>query len=211
MAKKLQIINTVFGEEEQVVNSKEVPSIDEQWKIYQSSKDFANIEHIDTEQLKHDLITDLTIKSQMDVREYTLYQKWCEVKEKFPTNKNTLVGVPTLINSKHEELISKFKSNIWVPNDPDDFAKLKPKMKLCNDSSSKNYNAENWNILRTFSSTMKNNSNIGRNLYYTVIDEVTEKNLGVICISSDFLDLTDRKSTRLNSSHSQQSRMPSSA
>ena len=192
MAKKIQIINTVFGEEEQVVNSKEVPSIDEQWKIYQSSKDFANIEHIDTEQLKHDLITDLTIKSQMDVREYTLYQKWCEVKEKFPTNKNTLVGVPTLINSKHEELISKFKSNIWVPNDPDDFAKLKPKMKLCNDSSSKDYNAENWNILRTFSSTMKNNSNIGRNLYYTVIDEVTEKNLGVICISSDFLDLTPR-------------------
>ncbi len=35
-------------------------------------------------------------------------------------------------------------------------------------------------------------SNIGRNLFYTVIDEVTEKYLGVICISSDFLDLTPR-------------------
>ncbi len=46
--------------------------------------------------------------------------------------------------------------------------------------------------IRTFSSTMKNNSNIGRNLFYTVIDEVTEKYLGVICISSDFLDLTPR-------------------
>jgi hypothetical protein len=39
---------------------------------------------------------------------------------------------------------------------------------------------------------MKNNSNIGRNLFYTIEDEVTNKYLGVICISSDFLDLTPR-------------------
>jgi hypothetical protein len=39
---------------------------------------------------------------------------------------------------------------------------------------------------------MKNNSNIGRNLFYTIEDEVTGKYLGVICISSDFLDLTPR-------------------
>ena len=39
---------------------------------------------------------------------------------------------------------------------------------------------------------MKNNSNIGRNLFYLVIDDVTKKYLGVICISSDFMDLTPR-------------------
>ena len=39
---------------------------------------------------------------------------------------------------------------------------------------------------------MKNNSNIGRNLFYTIVDEPTGKYLGVICISSDFLDLTPR-------------------
>jgi hypothetical protein len=39
---------------------------------------------------------------------------------------------------------------------------------------------------------MKNNSNIGRNLFYTVIDQQSGKYLGVICISSDFLDLTPR-------------------
>jgi len=39
---------------------------------------------------------------------------------------------------------------------------------------------------------MKNNSNIGRNLFYTVVDKITKKYLGVICISSDFLDLTPR-------------------
>jgi hypothetical protein len=52
--------------------------------------------------------------------------------------------------------------------------------------------AERWNAIRTFSSTMKNNSNIGRNLFYILQDEVTKKYLGVICISSDFLDLTPR-------------------
>jgi hypothetical protein len=54
--------------------------------------------------------------------------------------------------------------------------------------------AETWNAVRTFSSTMKNNSNIGRNLFYAAKDRVTGKYLGVMCISSDFLDLTPRDS-----------------
>jgi hypothetical protein len=52
--------------------------------------------------------------------------------------------------------------------------------------------AEEWNAIRTFTSTMKNNSNIGRNLFYIIKDKATGKYLGVICISSDFLDLTPR-------------------
>ena len=51
---------------------------------------------------------------------------------------------------------------------------------------------ELWNCIRTFSSTMKNNANIGRNLNFIVKDKPTQKYLGVICISSDFLDLTPR-------------------
>ena len=39
---------------------------------------------------------------------------------------------------------------------------------------------------------MKNNANIGRNLNFIVKDKPTQKYLGVICISSDFLDLTPR-------------------
>jgi len=187
MAKQLQKINTLFGEEEIVVNTKEVPGIDEQWKIFQQSDTFNNIEHIDTEQLRQTIIEDLTVKSQMDVREYTLYQKWCEVKEKFPLIENTLYDGHTLKNGQQQKDIDNIKANIWMPESPDDYANLKPKMVLSNGPL-----AEKWNTLRTFSSTMKNNSNIGRNLFYTVIDEVTGKYLGVICISSDFLDLTPR-------------------
>lgn len=145
--------------------------------------------HIDTDDIRTRLCTDLTYASAMDVREYTLYQKWCEVKERYPVEEvSTLFGQEMqMVNPEQEKLIKQVKSNFWMPQEPDDFEKLKPTMVLSNGDL-----AETWNAIRTFSSTMKNNSNIGRNLFYTLTDEVTGKYLGVICISSDFLDLTPR-------------------
>lgn len=169
--------------------AKSIPDIDEQWRLWQIENEPERFQHIDTEQLKQEIIGDLSQKSQMDVREYTLYQKWCEVHEKFPTRTiSTLFGEERqMVDMAQQDTINSIKSNIWMPKDANDYANLKPKMVLSNGPL-----ADKWNTLRTFSSTMKNNSNIGRNLYYTVIDEVTEKFLGVICISSDFLDLTPR-------------------
>jgi hypothetical protein len=92
-----------------------------------------------------------------------------------------------MVDPDQKKLVNKVKSNFWVPQSPDDYENLKPKMVLSNGPD-----AETWNAVRTFSSTMKNNSNIGRNLFYILTDEVTGKYLGVICISSDFLDLTPR-------------------
>jgi hypothetical protein len=147
-------------------------------------------EHIDVDNLKKVLIEDLTYASKMDVKEYTLYQKWVEVKERYPTE-----SVFTLFDGEEQQLvdrtqatiIDKVKKNFWMPTGPDDYEKLQPVLELSNGEL-----AETWNAVRTFSSTMKNNSNIGRNLFYTVKDGVTGKYLGVICISSDFLDLTPR-------------------
>ena len=172
-----------------MATKKQIPDIDEQWSRWQTANDPERFEHIDTIELKNELITDLKTKSAMDVREYTLYQKWCEVHEKYPTRDiTTLFGQDIqLVDKDQESVIAGIKNNIWMPKDADDYANLKPKMVLSNGPL-----ADKWNTLRTFSSTMKNNSNIGRNLYYTVIDEITEKYLGVICISSDFLDLTPR-------------------
>ena len=52
--------------------------------------------------------------------------------------------------------------------------------------------SEKWNTLRTFLSTMKNNSNIGRQMFFIVKDNRSGKYLGVICVSGDFMDLTPR-------------------
>ena len=148
----------------------------------------------------------------MDVKEYTLYQKWCEVQEKFPTKiNNTLWGdeEKVLVDEEQGKYINIAKNNIWIPESPDDFMNLRPIMEYTDDSGEtfttgldgslvKNDKKRTkdlpvlWNTTRTFISTMKNNSNIGRNLNFMVKDDVTGKYLGVICISSDFLDLTPR-------------------
>ncbi len=163
--------------------------VDAQWDVWSRTNDASRFEHIDTELLKETLIENLTYASKMDVREYTLYQKWCEVQEKYPTRTiSTLYGdAKQLIDLTQEKIVEKVKKNFWMPESPDDYEKLEPILQLSNGDG-----AETWNTIRTFSSTMKNNSNIGRNLYYTVIDGRSGKYLGVICISSDFLDLTPR-------------------
>ena len=163
--------------------------VDNQWVEWQENNPVSSFKHIDKEELTEIVIKDLTYASQMDVREYTLYQKWCEVKERYPVEDvSTLWGSEVqMVDPEQRKLVDKVKANFWMPTEPDDYLKLKPVMKLHNGEL-----AETWNAIRTFTSTMKNNSNIGRNLFYTVEDEVTGKYLGVICISSDFLDLTPR-------------------
>ena len=163
--------------------------VEKQWDEWSSANPPEKFEHIDEGHMKEALIKDLTYASQMDVREYTLYQKWCEVKERYPVQEvSTLFGQETqMVDPEQNKLVDKVKKNFWVPQSPDDFLNLKPKMVLSNGPD-----AERWNAIRTFSSTMKNNSNIGRNLFYVLTDEVSGKYLGVICISSDFLDLTPR-------------------
>ena len=167
-----------------------VKPIEDQWQDWLAKN--PQVAHVDTDELKNKLIQDLTYASQMDVREYTLYQKWLEVKERYPLNPTNplmemLGETPEMVNTDHKKLIHDVKQNFWVPKEPDDYEKLQPYLELSNGDL-----AETWNAVRTFSSTMKNNSNIGRNLFYTVRDRVTGAYLGVICISSDFLDLTPR-------------------
>jgi len=163
--------------------------VDKQWEDWQKNNDPATFNHIDEEELKVILTKDLTYASQMDVREYTLYQKWCEIQERYPTQEvSTLFGTERqMVYPDQEKLIKKVKSNFWNPENPDDFDKLDIELVLSNGEG-----AEEWNAIRTFTSTMKNNSNIGRNLFYIIKDKATGKYLGVICISSDFLDLTPR-------------------
>jgi len=167
-----------------------------QWKQWQESNPKKAWKHVTTEQLKSSLLKDLQFVSAMDVKEYTLYQKWCEIHEKYETEETSTLSMffggdsatePTLIIPERGHLIDAVKRNFWYPETPESYEQLQPIMVLSDKDD-----VEVWNVIRTFSSTMKNNSNIGRNLFYTIIDKVSGKYLGVICISSDFLDLTPR-------------------
>ena len=168
------------------------PLLEKQWETFQQENP-TPYEHIDTNELKERLITELGYVSGMTVEEYTLYQKWCEVKNKYPAQTvNTLFGEESqLVDLSKDKLLTHVKNNIWSPQDPIDFEKLQPELIYTKDSPEL---PQLWNAIRTFASTMKNNNNIGRNLNFIVRDKPTKKYLGVICISSDFLDLTPRDS-----------------
>ena len=91
--------------------------VEKQWKEWQEANDPAKFTHIDESNLKTILTQDLTYASQMDVREYTLYQKWCEIQERYPTHEvSTLFGVERqMVYPEQEKLIKEVKANFWNP------------------------------------------------------------------------------------------------
>jgi hypothetical protein len=166
--------------------------VETQWQKW--SAQFVKPSILTDEALRENIIRDLTFVSGMDVKEYTLYQKWCEVQEKYPSVvvNDLWEGEKRVLEDEGQRLaIEEIKRNFWIPETPDDYLSLQPEMLY---TSKQEDLPELWNCIRTFSSTMKNNANIGRNLNFVVRDKVTKKYLGVICISSDFLDLTPRDS-----------------
>ena len=166
--------------------------VETQWQKW--SAQFVEPPILTDEALRENIIRDLTFVSGMDVKEYTLYQKWCEVQEKYPSVvvNDLWEGEKRVLEDEGQRLaIEEIKRNFWIPKTPDDYLSLQPEMLY---TSKQEDLPELWNCIRIFSSTMKNNANIGRNLNFVVRDKVTKKYLGVICISSDFLDLTPRDS-----------------
>jgi hypothetical protein len=134
----------------------------------------------------------------MDVKEYTLYQKWCEVKDRYPTveTNSFFDDKPAMQKPEQGVVIQEVKNNFWLPEDPEEYLELEPELIWTDGAEIQSHTnakgSEIWNALRTFLSTMKNNSNIGRNLNFLIRDKKTKKWLGVTCMSSDFLDLTPR-------------------
>jgi len=173
-------------------------SIDDQWNSWQEHNPLDKIPDVDTDKLKEALIKDLSFVSAMNVKEYTLYQKWCEVHDKYPTveTNSFFDDKPALKNPEQGALLQEIKNNFWLPEDPEEYLYLEPELLWTDGDTVKSITGSKmpaiWNGMRTFLSTMKNNSNIGRNLNFLIRDKKTEKLLGVTCMSSDFLDLTPR-------------------
>lgn len=178
-----------------------IDDIETQWQKWQDENPLDKIPNIDTDELKNIVVKDLSFVSAMDVKEYTLYQKWCEVHYKYPTieTNSFFDDKPALKDPEQGAIIQEVKNNFWNPEDPMEYLNLEPELiytDVENEGKVGSVTGKKlpaiWNTLRTFLSTMKNNSNIGRNLYFLIRDRKTEKYLGVTCMSSDFLDLTPR-------------------
>ncbi len=167
-------------------NVKHDPHLEAQGDAWMATNPLADIPDVSDDEVREAIIKDLSNVCKMTVGEYTLYQKWCEVHEKYPTQTvSTLFGDEVQMKDLDKAAwISQTKDNVWFPESVDDYLNLQPELVYTKEAEL----SETWNMIRNFTSTMKNNSNIGRNLNYLVVDRKSGKYLGLICISSDFLD-----------------------
>ena len=166
--------------------------LEKQYKKW--SKEEVEID-VTSEQVKEALLKDLSFLCTMSVEEYTLYRKWDEIyNRKWDYKKgyeNAANHFYSTFDHSPSAQILEIKNNIWFPSSTDDYKQLQPRVIwAANNPETTNI----WNIIRTFTHTQINNSNIGRNLYFIVDDAVTKKYLGIIAMSSDFMDLTPRDS-----------------
>lgn len=157
--------------------------LDREYKEWLEKQSFQNI---DDEKLKMDLLDEMKYLSSMSVEEYTLYQKWMEINEKYSSVKPANPFFDTSAGSADTAVLF-VKESIWMPKHATDYTDLEPTLIETDKNTVKD-----WNIIRTFVCSLVNNSNIGRNIRFLVVDKKTNKYLGVICVGSDFMDLTAR-------------------
>ena len=105
-------------------------TIDQQWESWQDHNPIDKIEAVDTDTLKEALIKDLSFVSKMDVKEYTLYQKWCEVHDKYPTveTNSFFDDKPALVNPEQGALLAEIRNNFWLPEDQEEYLDLAPEL-----------------------------------------------------------------------------------
>ena len=144
---------------------------------------------ITIDEVKDSIMNDLNFLHTMSAEEYTLYRKWEEIHRKYPKKQRLIHNFWDLEEVPDYPELLTIKNNIWIPKDVNDYKNLEPELLLCNDNKEL---TNTWNILRTFTSTQINNTNIGRNLFFIIIDKITKKYIGIINVSSDFMDLTPR-------------------
>jgi hypothetical protein len=130
------------------------------------------------EELREKLIEDFSSKRGMPVEEYTLWLKWNEIQSKYKWVKPTVM-----------QKILEIRDNVWVPKSIEDIENLEVEIIPTYGSKQMTFV---YTTLCTFTTSMPNNQNVGRNLMFVVVDKNTQKYLGVMCASSDFLDLTCR-------------------
>ena len=170
--------------------------IKKQWEEWCDTEEFVSPHN--ESQIRQMIIDDLSVTSQMSVEEYTLYRKYQEIHTKYPSKEiNTLFGPEWQITDPADaRLIRECKSKIWMPRSPEEFENLDIELIYTSEFGKQKHSQgtgiQKWNCIRTFVSTMINNSNIGRNLHFLVYDRSSDSYLGVICITGDFLDLGPR-------------------
>jgi len=159
--------------------------------------------------LKSKIQREINFLQKKSVQDYLLFLKWNEVRKKLKRVKNN--GQFTI----NKQDINWVKSLIWKPKDSKnyrgDFRRIYPELLLVGNEfelsgkdifnndvsfdytdSKRNTLIKHWRILRLIVSKAPDEGTVGRQLRYLVRDRDTKKYLGIICISSDMIDTSQR-------------------
>lgn len=133
----------------------------------------------DVEENKKKIIANLEWLTSLSVEEFTFRKKWEEIKESDFFSDATGIA----------------KARIWSPVDINDEAltikeieNLRPKMVVANTDELEKL----WATLRVCCSTAEYNQAPGRFIRFLLVDEVTDKILGISSIASDVISISDR-------------------
>lgn len=147
------------------------------------------------QELKELIIKELDYLRSLDVTEYSLHHKFLELQDWFP--------------NQDFDVIHQVKDLIWKPKGRGDFRYIQPELvfvkntvllelmdffgnKTTRSLPLKESYLQHWQIMRTLVSSARNDSTVGRQLRFIVRDKVSKTYLGVICISSEMMNLKPR-------------------
>ena len=170
--------------------------LQKQFKLWQSQQLPITRKSVSSSSLKKKLQEQLkSFKTEQGIKEYTLLHKWLEITEK--------------VHSYSRAELDEVYRKIWIPTALSDYRRLQPELIEINvtpEYESINVFGErrqqpfkehdplsaHWNILRYFVSSQTHDGTVGRRISFLVRDTRSQKYLGVICISGDFLSLKAR-------------------
>jgi len=147
------------------------------------------------EKLRQEIIEELGTTGEFNIDEYMLLHKWKEVREFVP--------------KQDPKEIEEVKNLIWKPQGRSDFRRIEPELVLTSDTleiqhkdffgktTYREYPRDeklirHWNILRVLISSSRHDGVMGRQLRYIVRDKVTKTYLGIICMGSSMMNLSER-------------------
>jgi len=133
----------------------------------------------DFEENKKKLIHDLDWLTSLEVEEFTFRKKWEEIQ---------------LVNDLIKQFHPRAKKRIWAPTDINneeltikEINTLQPKVVVVDESQERL-----WTTLRIYCSTAEYNQAPGRFIKFLMVDDITDKVLGIASIASDVISISDR-------------------
>lgn len=165
--------------EKDIEKRKKINAVSGKYASNDAFKNFTGEDIFNKDSNSKKLIDDLTWLKSLSVEEFTFRKKFEEIK---------------LTNDFIKGFSNQSKAKIWSPTDINDeeltiseIKNLQPRMVVVDESLE-----QLWTTLRIYCSSAEYNQAPGRFIKFLLIDDISEKVLGISSIASDVISISDR-------------------